>query len=72
MENYNLSSGINESIQQCLDNGAGEIQVGNNVIIQTEWESLDSTENYDVVTIYMLEDGVIKLRYQEEETKVEA
>ena len=69
---YSISNSINKSIEQCLTNGDSEIIVNDNTIIQSTWEEWDKDSNYDMVTIYIYEDSVIKFRYQVEETKMDA
>lgn len=68
---YNISHSIEKSIEQCLVAGSSEIIVNDNTIIQSTWEEWDKDSNYDMVTIYIYEDNVIKFRYQVEETKID-
>lgn len=68
---YNISNSINKSIEQCLTNGSSEIIMNDNTTIQSTWEEWDQDSNYDMVTIYIYEDNVVKFRYQVEETKID-
>ena len=68
---YNISHSIEKSIEQCLSNGNGEIIMNDSTTIQSTWEEWDQDSNYDMVTIYIYEDSVIKFRYQVEETKID-
>lgn len=59
-----LSKAIEKAVEETKDFGSANVQVGCKVSVLSEWESLDSDTSVDVVTIYILEDDVIKFRYQ--------
>ena len=68
---YNISHSIEKSIDQCLVVGSSKIDVDDNTTIQSTWEEYDEDGNYDMVTIYIYENNVIKFRYQVKETKID-
>lgn len=68
---YNISHSIEKSIDQCLVAGSSKIDVDDNTTIQSTWEEYDEDGNYDMVTIYIYENNVIKFRYQVKETKID-
>lgn len=66
---YALSDTIKDAIENCVVYGSGDISL-DNLSVVTEWENWDECSDFDVVTVYIYENGVIKIRYQEQETKV--
>ena len=74
----NLSLAIEECVNDCKGSGDGYIELNDkeNTIIIAEWEEWESENDksdcmYDVITVYIRQNHVIKFRYQLEETKVE-
>lgn len=64
-----LSKIIEEAVRDCVEFGSGYEEL-DNVIISAEWESYSKDSNYDVVVVYIIEDGVVKFNYELDETKV--
>ena len=64
-----LSKIIEEAVRDCVEFGRGYEEL-DNVIISAEWESYSKDSNYDVVVVYIIEDGVVKFNYELDETKV--
>lgn len=71
---YKFVNSINEAIDQCKWNGNGEVKLNDEekTTISAEWEEMENDNNYDVITIYIYQNGIINFRYQIEETKVKA
>ena len=67
-----LSLVIEEAIQEALITGKRTIKLNNNITIEAEWEEWEQNSNYDVIAIYIIENGIIKFTYQIEDTKIEA
>ena len=69
-----LSLAIEECVNDCKESGDGYIELNDkeNTIIIAEWESENDKSDcmYDVITVYIKQNHVIKFRYQLEETKV--
>ena len=65
-----LSKAINQAVISCMDNGRGEEDCGFDDKVCAEWESWDCDENYDVITIYIFQDNIMRLRYQDANTKL--
>ena len=60
---------IEEAVRDCVEFGSGSEEL-DNVIISAVWESYSKDSNYDVVVVYIIEDGVVKFNYELDETKV--
>jgi hypothetical protein len=68
-----LADAINNAVNDCVSYGSGKSTADSGITVQTEWESWESDDKYDVVGVHVLNDrGVIVLSYQEERTKTEA
>ena len=68
---YNLTSKINEAVQDCITNGSSQVVIDGKehvIIINAEYEPMDGNKYHDIVTVYISEDGIDKFRYQIEET----
>ena len=75
-----ISLAIEECVRDCKESGDGYIELNDkeNTIIMAEWEELEEWESendesdcmYDVITVYIKQNHVIKFKYQLEETKV--
>jgi len=64
-----LSEAIQEAVAECLETGNSYIEVDKIVDVSAEWESWDLNEIYDIVTVYIYENRLIKFRYQIVETR---
>lgn len=69
---YKLTKSINQAVQECLEIGPSTINLEDtdNTIINTYWEPFKQDEKYDVVTVYISQNGLDLFNYQIEETKV--
>ena len=67
-----LSKAIEQATQECIRTGSGEMELNNNISVGATWESWEEDNNFDVIGIYIYENGVIKFYYQLEETKTES
>lgn len=67
----NLSEAIEQAKNDCIETGNGDIRIDDQITIQAEWEEWEQNNSYDVVTIYIYDENIIKIRYQLEETKTE-
>jgi hypothetical protein len=69
-----LSQAINNAILQCqLSGSCSGIRLydSNDTCISAEWEEWEVDSGYDVITIYVYQEGgIIKFNYQVEETKI--
>lgn len=70
---YKFVNFINEAIDKCKQNGNGEIKLHDEekTVISAEWEEMENDNSYDIITIYIYQNGIIVFRYQIEETKVQ-
>ena len=67
-----LSEAIEQATQECIRTGSEEIKLNDNISIMATWESWEKDNNFDVIGIYIYENGIIKFYYQLEETKTES
>lgn len=67
-----LTQAIEQAIQQCKDNGNGEVCLMDTekTVIYSEWTAWEVDEGYDVIEIQFYQAGIFKFSYQVEETKV--
>ena len=69
----NLSLAIEECVNDCKVSGSGYVLLKdgvNETFIQANWEDFELDFKYDVITVYIYQNEVIKFKYQIEETKV--
>ena len=67
-----LSGAIEQAKQECLQVGSGEVKISDNISVGATWETWEENDSFDVVGIYIYENGVIKFYYQLEETLTES
>ena len=67
-----LSKAIEQATQECIRTGSGEMELNNNISVGATWESWEEDNNFDIIGIYIYENGVIKFYYQLEETKTQS
>lgn len=66
---YKLTNAINSVIQKCIKYGYGQEYVGENLLIDGEYEELDGNSCCEAITIYFCDSsGDIKLKYQIKES----
>lgn len=71
---FKFTKSIEEAVKQCQEFGGSTINLNdeNKTWVNTEWEPFDNDNNYDVVTVYIGQNGIIRFKYQIEETKTKA
>lgn len=65
-----LSKAIEEAIRDVEIFGSSKVRIGNDTLIEGEWEAMEGNSNCAIVSIYILKDGIVKFKYQDESTKV--
>lgn len=65
-----LSKAIEQAKKDCLDTGNGDIRIDDQITVVAEWEEWKDNDKFDVVTIYIYDENIVKIRYQLEETKM--
>lgn len=61
-----LSEAIEKAVKGCKEFGAGQEKLGD-IEIHAAWEEVGA---YDVITVYIYENDIIKFDYELEETAV--
>lgn len=64
-----LSKAIEQAKKDCFYDGNGDIRIDDQITIRSEWEEWEFDDKYDVITIYIYDSNIVKIRYQLEETK---
>lgn len=66
-----LGKAVNDAVIECMNNGSGNVKMNDEITVKTEWETWEEDERYDVITIYVYQNGIDRLCYQDADTKVE-
>jgi len=67
-----LSQAIQRAVDECIQSGNSNIEVDENVTVEASWVAYYEDTNFDVVAIYIYENGVLRFSYPINETKTKA
>jgi len=71
---YNkLAEAINSAVIDCMNTGSGvsKVKEHEHIEVLADWETWDKNSSYDVISVYIKENGIIKFNYQDDGTIVE-